>query len=197
MEIKGILKFAKLLNDFQATERVIYVKDQERMENDVEHSYQLAMVAWYVVSTYKLDLDLDKVIKYALMHDMVEVYAGDVDAFDPDPKVHEQKAEKEHQALLKLEKEFSEFPEMTNVIEDYEKKEDQESLFVYALDKLIAPVNIYLDNGRTWNKKQVSLEQILKNKTPKVKAHPEVEKYFEQLIELLQLEEDKLFKQDD
>lgn len=197
MELDGILKFIKLTNEFQKIERVVLIKDSERNENDVEHSYQLAMVGWYIVSSYKLPLDIDLVIKYGMLHDLVEVYAGDTYIFDPDPQRHASKFDREHKALLLLKSQFTEFPEMTDLIEKYENREDEESKFIYALDKLIPPINMYLDNGRTWNLQGITLKQIIENKTPKVAAHPEVKKYFDQLIDLLEKEKHLLFQHPD
>ena len=147
-------------------------------------------MAWYAASTNKLNLDIDKVIKYALLHDLVEVYAGDIDAHDPDPQRDEKKAKKEHEALMQIKSEFTEFPEMTKIIEQYETRQDEESKFVYALDKVVAPINIYLDGGRYWHERGVTftLEKLLTNKKLKVAQHPEVEKYFDQLIAILEKE---------
>lgn len=195
--LDDIIKFAKLTHEFQKTERAILANDLERQENDVEHSYQLAMMGWYIVQSQKLPLNTNLVVKYGLLHDLVEVYAGDTYVYDPDPQRHATKVEREHQALEKLKIEFAEFPEMSELIEQYESRADEESKFVYALDKLIAPINIYLDHGRSWNKQKVTLQQILDYKTPKVEVHPEVKKYFDELIQLVIKDKDKLFDKAD
>ncbi|MDQ3018304.1 MAG: HD domain-containing protein [bacterium] len=192
-ELEGILKFIKLTHDFQKIERINLIKGEERYENDVEHSYQLALIGWYIVSSQKLDLNIDRVIQYSLLHDLVEVYAGDTYAFDADVSVHESKVERERLALVQLKEEFSEFPEMTNTIEQYEQRLDEESKFVYALDKIIPPLNMYLDGGRTWQRHSITLDQIIENKTPKVAVHPEIQKYFEQIVALLKSEQDQLW----
>lgn len=189
MELEGILKFVELIHEFQNIERVMWLKGREHQENDVEHSYQLAMVSWYIVSAYKLPLDINRLIKYALLHDLVEVYAGDTYAFDADPEQHAGKAQREEQALQRLKLEFTEFPEMTEIIEKYETKSDDEAKFVYALDKFLPPLNAYRDNGRTFHKKGVTFEQMMENKLPKVAAHPEVKKYFDQLVEIFEKEQ--------
>lgn len=196
-ELKSIIKFVELIHDFQNVERVMWLKGREHRENDVEHSYQLAMVAWYAISTFKLPLNTDKAIKYGLLHDLVEVYAGDTDAFDKDASQHESKVEREHAALVKLKSEFAEFPEMIALIEQYELREDEESKFVYALDKIIAPINVYLDDGRTWQKKGITFDKLLANKLPKVSAHPETKKYFDQLVVLLETQQHLFPKEDE
>lgn len=192
-ELDGILKFAKLIHDFQKVERVIRVPKLDRFENDVEHSYQLALVAWYIVSSYKLDLDIDKILKYALIHDLVEVYAGDTSAIDPDPSVHASKAEREHKAFEKLKNEFPEFSSLTEQIEKYESRQDEESMFVYTLDKILPPLNTYLDEGRAWKDHGMDLTYVLNHAGPRVSHHPEIKKYFDQLVVLLEKDQQTLF----
>lgn len=188
MELEGIVKFVNFIHQFQEIERVMKIRGRESPENDVEHSYQLAMVSWYAISAYNLKLDVNKALKYALVHDLVEVYAGDVDAFDPDPKRDEKKKEKEHHAWLKMKEEFTEFPEMIELIAQYESQKDAESKFVYALDKVIAPINIYLDNGRTWQERGIdfTMEKLISNKRLKIAGQPDVEKLFEELVSVLE-----------
>ncbi len=74
--MEDLFNFTQFLLKFREIKRIVYV-DESKQENDIEHSYMLAMLAWYIVSTKKLNLDVDKVIKYALAHDLVETYAGD------------------------------------------------------------------------------------------------------------------------
>ncbi len=197
MELEQIFKFIKLTHDFQKVERTIFVAGTNRNENDVEHSYQLALVAWYIISTYKLSLNIDLAIKYGLLHDLVEVYAGDTYIFDKDQSVIDSKVEREYKALERLKDEFPEFSEMTDLIVQYEKREDEESKFIYALDKVVAPINIYLDGGKLWKVKGVTFDELVNNKTPKVAEHAEVKKYFDQLLVLLEKEKQELFHQNE
>lgn len=76
--LQNTLKALSLLHDFQKVERVVFVPQRDRQENDVEHSYLLAMLAWQLAEILAPQLSKEKVIKYALVHDLVEVYAGDV-----------------------------------------------------------------------------------------------------------------------
>ncbi len=63
MGIQDILQFVKLTHEFQKVERMVYINGEDRRENDVEHSYQLAMVAWYIIDSKKLSLDQNLIIK--------------------------------------------------------------------------------------------------------------------------------------
>jgi putative hydrolase of HD superfamily len=69
-------------------------------ENDTEHSYNLAMTAWYLAA-YFPELDKNKLIRYALVHDLVEIHAGDTFAFG-DAKHIASKSEREAAALNQL-----------------------------------------------------------------------------------------------
>lgn len=188
-----LLSFAKLLGELQAVERVIRVRGSDRRENDVEHSYSLAMLAWYILDTERLPLDRDRVFRYALAHDLVEVYAGDTYLYSEDKELLASKPERERLAAERLLAEFPEVPEMHAAISGYVKKEDAESRFVYALDKIDPILKIYLDGGRTWKEKQVTLEMLYENKKDKVALSPEIQPYFDELMMLLRNEEKELF----
>ena len=191
--LEKLLSFAKILGELQAVERVIRVKGNDRWENDVEHSYSLAMLAWYIVDSEKLPLDRDKVFRYALAHDLVEVYAGDTYLYSEDKELLESKLERERLAAERLQREFPEVPEMHAAITGYVTKKDAESRFVYALDKIEPVIKIYLDGGRTWKEKDVTLQMVYDKKKDKVKFSPEIERYLDELMTLLKKEEKKLF----
>jgi hypothetical protein len=71
-------------------------------------------------------------------------------------------------------------------VERYERREDRESRFVYALDKIEPVIHIYLDGGRMWREKKVTLGMLIEHKNGKVSLSPEVEPYWNELKELLQ-----------
>ncbi|MEN9647876.1 MAG: hypothetical protein RLY57_680 [Candidatus Parcubacteria bacterium] len=196
MTIDHILKFTAFLHEFRAIERRVWANTKERLENDAEHSYSLALLAWYINEVDGLGLDTGKLMKYALAHDLVEVYAGDTWFYQTDQKVLDTKVEKEHAALIKIKEYFAEFPELAQIIDEYEKRDNEESRFVYALDKVEPMLSIYLDKGRTWKKNDVTLEKAKAMKIPKVKTHATIDKYFHELLARLEQEEHELFPQD-
>ena len=189
----GILNIVRLLNQFRLVERSVRVNNAERFENDVEHSYNLAFLAWYIIADNKLDLDRDLVLKYSLIHDLVEVYAGDTYLFTTNEEERSTKVQRETDAALRLKQEIPEFAELHELIKQYEERADKESRFVYALDKIQPMLNIYTDNGRTWKEKGVTVDMLIEYKKEKVAISPEIEIYFNELIELLRDEEERLF----
>lgn len=191
VSLEDIFTFTEMLHEFQQIRRQVLVNGEDRQENDWEHSFQTAMLAWYIINASDGDLDLDtgKVLKFALAHDLVEVYAGDT----PFQEAGEDKEKREAKAAQRLQNEFPEFAALHSVIEAYEKNEQDEAQFVYALDKIIPLINIYMDGGRSWRKDGVTLEILQKHKKDKFNNSPQIEAYYEQLIELFTDEEQGLF----
>lgn len=191
--LEKLIQFTKLLDEFRAVERMVRATDQDRYENDTEHSYNLAMMAWYIVSSTKTNLDQDKVIRYALVHDFLEVYAGDTYIYSSDAAHLASKHEREAAAIEKLRETLTEFPDLHATIDTYESRQDAESRFVYALDKIEPVLHMYLDGGRTWKEQNITLQMIHAIKKDKVALSPEIQAYFDELMVLLKSKEKELF----
>lgn len=193
MNFDSLIKFVQLTHAFQQIKREMFATGEDRSENDLEHSGQLALVAWYIANSNQLPLDKDLLIKYSLVHDLVEVYAGDTPIFS-DQSVHNTKAEREEEARLLLIERFPEFPDLHDLILDYEHQNNKEAQFVYALDKLLPAINIYLDGGRTWkSKNNVNLSRLVEYKIKKIGVSSEIEVYFKQLVTILEADESNYF----
>ena len=189
MNLDNLLRFAELMHTLQSVKRATFVNGEDRKENDIEHQYQLAILAWYIIDSENLSFDKDLVIQYALIHDVVEVYAGDTYFFGD----RTGKEERERASAERLKIEFPEFKDLHVLIEKYERQEDRESKFVYALDKLVPVINIYLDKGRTWKHYGVTREMLVVNKAEKIKGSEEVKAYFDEMIIRLKEDEPELF----
>ena len=188
-----IFKFAELLNNFRDIKRGVLANGTDRFENDIEHVCMLTLMADYIISVENLDLDRAKVMRYCLAHDLVEIYAGDTYAYSKDKEHVNSKKDRELVAYKRLVTEFPEHKEFLKNIEGYEVRLDEESQFVYALDKLYPSLNIYLDNGNSWKKNKVGLSDVIAYKGEKMKFSPVVQKYWNELRELLEVNQHKLF----
>jgi putative hydrolase of HD superfamily len=187
------ISFMKLLHAFQSVERVANVPKADRWENDIEHSYLLAMFAWYLSDSLNLQLDKNKILRYALAHDLVEVYAGDTYIFTTDEKEKNTKHQREEESRRRIKKEFPEFNDLHRTIMEYESRNDRESTFVYAVDKLIPVITNYIQDGRTWKKMNVPFDQLLENKRRKIDDEPYIRDLLEQIITLIEKDRAKYF----
>lgn len=184
-DIHRLLELQKLLASFSQVERMNHRQHAGMFvpENDTEHSYNLAMTAWYLAQWFP-ELNKNLLIEYALVHDLVEVHAGDTYIYGSKEDIAS-KAAREADALNKLKADWSDFEDMSKTILAYEGKQDAESKFIYALDKLMPIMMIYIHDGYTWKKEGVTVDMLHEAKIEKVKLSPEILPYFEQLHKLL------------
>lgn len=182
-DIHRLIDFHRLLLQFQAVKRVTHVPGDFRAENDTEHSYNLAMTAWFIVQ-YFPGLDRDKVIRCALVHDLVEIHAGDTYVY-ADAATLATKHDREAAALKKLRHDWLDFPELIEGITSYEQKDSEEAKFVYALDKIMPIMLIFIGKGYTWQQEKITVEQLHAVKKDKVALSPEIKPYYDELYALL------------
>lgn len=135
--------------------------DKSRRENDAEHSWHIAVMALILAEYAAEDIDLFRTIKMLLIHDIVEIDAGDT--FTYDEAAQEGKEERERAAAQRI---FSLLPadqaaEMMALWEEFEAKETPEARFATALDRLQPLIHNYKTDGATWQEHGVSQEAVL------------------------------------
>ena len=190
--IERLLEFHQLLNRFAEVERVVHIKRGGKyvLESDSEHAYNLAMTAWFVADSFP-GLDRNKVVELALVHDLVEIHAGDTFAFGEQAHL-DSKAAREAAAQKQLAKDWADFPALHAAIAEYEALQTAEARFTYALDKLMPMLTVYLNDGFTWRDKKLTLERMAREKRQKMSTFPEVLPYWEALHGIL-LKQPELF----
>lgn len=107
-------------------------------ENDAEHSFHLALSAVEIAANYHPELDVGLVSQFSIVHDLPEVYAGDVPSFKRTKEAEVQKEKSEAAALERLLKELP--PHTANLLKRYEDQVEPEARFVRLIDKLLPPV---------------------------------------------------------
>lgn len=149
----------ELISDLSLIDRDHHVLNSGRAENDIVHSFSVAMLCWFIVDEHNLKLDLNRVLKYALIHDFVERYAGDINTYASNED-RLKKVELEKAALVWLSDEFKGFPSLVEAMNAYEARSDDEALFVWTVDKLQALVLADLDNWRPYKKIGISYDRF-------------------------------------
>lgn len=159
-----LFKLQQLTIDLSLINRKHYLSGTKRNENDLEHSFTVALLCWYLYEVIKPKLDISLVLKYAMAHDFVERYAGDVHSF-ASKEAREAKVIKEQEALVRLSEEFSEFPDLTQTMRCYEEKSDEESLFVWTVDKIQQLIMGDLDNWACYKEDGISYDRFVEQYT--------------------------------
>ncbi len=192
-DIQRVIELQELLLAFHAVDRKVFIPPSiDKAENDIAHSFSLAMLAWFL-SPHFPNLDVGRMVQLCLAHDIVEVYAGDT--FSYDGQAASSQKERESQALARLEEEWADFPGLINAIKEYETLQSEEAKFVYALDKLQPAIMDYLNEGRIWRKLNITFAKFIAEKEKKIPVSPEIYDYYQQLLAILK-ENLHLFPQD-
>lgn len=172
-----------MINDLSLIERKHYHPEAKRRENDIEHSMAVALLCWHIHDKYNLNLDIAKILKYALTHDFVERYAGDVPTFASSAE-RNTKTIREQESLKRLSEEFDEFEDMITSMRRYETKEDEESLFVWSVDKMQQLIMGDLDGWSSYAEAPITYDQFAtKYKELSEKSSEYSREIFEGLLE--------------
>lgn len=145
--------------DMSLIDRRHYLPHTSRRENDIEHSLTVAILCWYILDTHAIELNVAKVLKYALTHDFVERYAGDVPTFATKTE-RDEKVIREQESLRRLSEEFKGFNDLVVSMQKYEAKEDTEAQFVWSVDKMQQLIMGDLDNWRSYAEKPITYEEF-------------------------------------
>ncbi|MGH7158012.1 MAG: HD domain-containing protein [Candidatus Saccharimonadales bacterium] len=170
----------------------MYIPGLDRRESDIEHSYSLAMTAWFLAPHFP-ELDAGHLIKLALAHDVIEIQAGDTFVYGAQEHI-DSKDERERTALAQLQKDWPDFPEMTAAVKEYADKSSEEAKFVYALDKILPPMMHYLGNGRVWQEHGVTKERFVALHEKRIAKDSLIYPYYQEILAFFQ-DKPHLFKQ--
>ncbi|WP_234495727.1 HD domain-containing protein [Vibrio maritimus] len=132
-----------------------------RLENSAEHSWHVAMMALLMQEHANEPVEITKVVKMLLLHDIVEIDAGDTFVYDA--QASKEQEEKELAAAHRL---FGMLPqdqgqELFDVWQEFELAQSPEAKFAKALDRLIPMLLNYHNDGQSWVENEVSISQVM------------------------------------
>ncbi len=168
-QIEFIMEIDKLKKVYRQT----FLMDGSRKENDVEHSWHLAVMC-ILLSEHALhkDIDISRVIKMLLIHDIVEIDAGDTYCYDD--ILRENCLEREKKAADRL---FNILPtdqaaEFKKLWDEFEQRVTPEARFAAALDRFQPLLHNYITNGKSWKDHGISSSKVIeRNKSINEGSH--------------------------
>ena len=178
------IKFITESDKLKSIYRQTLITDKSREETSAEHSWHIALMAMTLYEYCTIpDVDLTRVIKMAIVHDLVEVYAGDTPAFESVDK--EAKLANEQEAADKL---FALLPdaqaqEYRALWEEFDAMSTPDAIFAAAVDRLQPFLSNHLTDGHTWVKFGVSLDMVYKRIAPVKTALPALWPFVEETIQ--------------
>ena len=155
------LEIDKVKNIFRQT----HLSGYGRNENDAEHSWHMAIMAYPLREYSNEDIDIAKVMLMCLIHDIVEIDAGDTYAYDAEAlqsqKAREDAAKQRIFAILPEEQ----AQELIALFDEFEEYETAESKFAHAMDNIQPLILNNSNNGGDWREHDVTVEQIYKRQS--------------------------------
>jgi putative hydrolase of HD superfamily len=154
------IDFIREVDALKGILRRSYLFDEDRRENSAEHSWHVALMALVLAEHADEPVDRERVVKMLLVHDIVEIDAGDVAVYDVEAR--KAKAVEEVRAADRL---FGLLPadvgtELRVLWDEYELQESADARFAKAIDRLMPLLHNALGGGKTWRELGVSIEQV-------------------------------------
>lgn len=187
--VERLAELQKLITELSKVERKVTLGGKGVFENDVEHSYGLAMTCWFLQPKIAPELNIEKIFKYALAHDIVEIHAGDTYFLDTEAVANKDRNERD--AIKTLRDDWTDFTDIADFAEGYLNKCDEEAMFVKAVDKILPVLMIGLGEGLDIHRKRNNLTlEALKDNKQSIHVSDKLSPYYDRLFEWLQATED-------
>ena len=148
-DVDAVVKLGALAMQYATVKRVTFLADGITPESDTDHTVMIGLVACAVAAKHDPRLDVGLVAQFALVHDLVEAYAGDTDTFGglSDDALADKEV-REAAAIVRIEAELGDtLPWVGETIRAYESLATPEARFVKTIDKILPKVT-RLVNGR-------------------------------------------------
>ena len=178
-QLDFILEVDKVKNIVRQT----YLSDGKRKENDAEHSWHLALMAVLLKEYSNEEVKLERVIPMVLIHDLVEIDAGDTYAFDEVGKMTQSSREREAADRI-----FGMLPDDQGqrfrlLWEEFEAYETPEARFAHMLDNCQPMFLNDATNGRSWEEHHVKKSQIYSRNSKTGEGSEIIWKYMQGIVE--------------
>ncbi|MBR3283638.1 MAG: HD domain-containing protein [Ruminococcus sp.] len=176
------ISFVLELDKMKALYRQTYVLNEDRKENDAEHSWHLAVMAFLLAEYSNEPVDVLKVMKMVLIHDVVEIDAGDTYCYDEEG--NRSKAEREEKAAQRL---FGLLPEdqkkeSYDLWREFEENSTAESRFANLLDHIQPLLLNFTKNGISWKEHGIFSDQVRKRNLNSAQASDDIADLIEKII---------------
>jgi putative hydrolase of HD superfamily len=177
------LQFIVEIDRLKQILRQTLLTDGSRQENSAEHSWHIAIMAIVLAEYAPAAADLLRAIKMLLIHDLVEIDAGDTFCYDV--QGNQNKAEREHQAAERL---FGLLPmdqggELRSLWDEFEHQDTATAKFAAALDRIQPFLHNQQTQGGTWKQHGITRDRVLQRMQPVEAGTPELWMFVQQAID--------------
>jgi putative hydrolase of HD superfamily len=155
----------------------------DRYENSAEHSWHVALMAVLLAEHSNEPVDVLHMVKMLLVHDIVEIDAGDTYAYDENGK--QSQAEREQMAAKRL---FGLLPcdqgqDLKAAFDEFDARQTAEAKMANAVDRLMPLLHNYYSQGKEWRKHGITREQVIQRIGPVVDGSEVLWAFAEEIID--------------
>ena len=178
------IEFIREIDKLKLIERRTLLMDQSRRENSVEHSWHIAMTA-LILSEYagQENIDILRVLKMLLVHDIIEIDAGDTYCYDEqgaqDQTLREERAADRLFNILPRDQMQS----LRGFWDEFEAGQTPESRLANALDRFQPLLHNYFTQGTTWRQNKIKSAQVFERMQPIKDGAPRLWDFVVKIIE--------------
>ncbi|WP_026498982.1 HD domain-containing protein [Butyrivibrio sp. WCD2001] len=176
------MEFALEIDKEKNVFRQTHLSGKGRNENDAEHAWHMAIMAYLLKEYSNKDIDISRVMIMCLIHDIVEIDAGDTYAYDKEGLA----TQKEREDAAK-ERIFSILPEdqkkeLTALFDEFEENKTPESKFAHAMDNLQPLMLNNSNGGGDWREHGVTKEQVYGRQSKTREGSEKLYEFTDQII---------------
>lgn len=174
--ISRISDFLIQFDALKSVDRRSYINGGERVENSAEHSWHLAMACWAFADLLQVDVDVLKLIKLALIHDLGEIDAGDT-------HLYSDRRDNAHVEERKCVERIASHPgnsieNLVGLWEEQEAGESKEAKLLKVIDRLLPFLHNITSEGRAWQEHGIRMSQVMKMHQWIENENPEIYEWF-------------------
>lgn len=182
--IEQQLAFIQEIDSLKRVERKSFVSGTRRLENSAEHSWHVALMGWLLCEHAPPSVNPDRVVRMLLVHDLVEIDAGDTLLYAA-AEAHRLQRERE---LLAAQRLFGLLPaeqaaSLRALWDEFEARETPDAKFAAGIDRLQPLILNVMSEGAAWRRYGVTAQEVYEKNRHIADASPELWAVAEQLID--------------
>ena len=180
--LESQIRFFLEADRLKSIARRTYLTDGSRNENSAEHSWHFALGV-LLLREYGGDFDIFRALQMAIVHDLVEIDAGDTFVYDQSGQ--ESKVARENAAADRLfgMLEADQEAEFRALWAEFELNESREARFALAIDRLCPVLLNYATQGRAWREPGVGANRVRDYNLPALEGAPEIQNFVATLLD--------------
>lgn len=158
IKIEDVTQFLLQLDALKRVNRRSYVTQTDRLENSAEHSWHLAMACWSIAELFQLEVNHEKLLKLALVHDLGEIDAGDTFLY---AETRSEAHIEEREGIVRLQAEPGNgISQLVDIWDEQETGDSRETQLLKAIDRVLPFLLNLNTGGKTWSEHGVKRSQV-------------------------------------